>query len=365
MNYSTYYKPLIRKIYADLDSAKSGAAHRARERLPEIPFEEVAGPMDIPEADRTGTTIYLGGQKGAPVTRCPGTNGHVCCNYLTVELYSGCPIGCTYCIMRSYLNFSPVSVVTDTAPLVAEIRRVALANPDSMVRVGSGETGDSLLYDPLFELSREIVESVADLENVFFEMKTKTNAIDHLLSISRKGNGVIGFSVAPQTVIDDEEGSAASLEERFIAARRASEAGFRIAFHFDPMFFRPDWREIYTDVAKQLKRFANDRIAWISLGTFRFPPDLKDQIGGRPYLFEELVPSRDGKYRYVQRVRREMYSQMRKAILAEVTAPVYLCMESEAVWNRSFGTRPEALASEASLFDEIDLGVKNKKHPDS
>ena len=355
MNYSTYYKKLVRKIYSSRDSAASRAASRARERLPDIPIEIVGDPAEIPEADRTGTTIYLGDQKGAPVTRCPGTNGHVCCNYLTVELYSGCPIGCTYCIMRSYLNFSPVSVVTDTAPVIEEIRRVALANANSMVRVGSGETGDSLLYDPIFELSREIVEGVADLDNVFFEMKTKTNAGEHLLSLPRKGNAVIGFSVAPQGVIDDEEGSAASLEHRLAAARKALDSGFRIAFHFDPMFFVPDWREMYTDVAKQLHRFAGDRIAWISLGTFRFPPDLKDQIGGRPYLFEELVPSRDGKYRYIQRVRREMYSEMRKAILAEVEAPIYLCMESEAVWNRSFGDRPEALPSEAPLFEEIDL----------
>jgi len=355
VDYSTFYRPIVAAIYVASSVASARSVTRALSRLPEIPVHEVDNPSQIPEEDRTGTTVYIGERRGAPVTRCPGTRGHRCCNYLTVELYSGCPIGCTYCIMRSYLNFSPMSVVAETDSIVDTICRVARANPDTMVRVGSGETGDSLLYDPLFELSREVITGVAEYQNVYFEMKTKTACVDHLLDIERKGNAVVGFSVAPQPIIDAEEGTAASLEARLAAARRAADAGFLVSFHFDPMFYRPDWEEQYLSVVDELERFRSDRVAWISLGTFRYPAELKDRIGSRRYLYGEFVPSADGKLRYLQRIRREMYETIRSRLLRNVRSPVYLCMESEAVWRRAIGGLPEELPEVAPLFDWPDL----------
>ena len=360
MIYSNFYKSKIRKLYIERGSEGSPHVVKAIERLDGVAMRVIEDVSEIPGADRTGTTLYVHAPRGAPVTRCPGTKGHRCCNYLTVELYSGCPIGCTYCIMRSYLNFAPVSIVSDTKPIADEIGRIALSNPDTMIRVGSGETGDSLYYDPLFELSMPIVESLAEYANVHFELKTKTAFVDHLVSVPRKGNAVIGFSLSPQPVVDAEEGRAASLEERLDAAWRASEAGYLVSFHFDPMFYDESWRERYLPVVGKLKRFAGvidgrRRIAWISLGTFRFPDELKNKIAARPYMFAELVRSADGKYRYIQKFRSEMYREMRDAIRSIVSSPVYLCMESEAVWRRAFGNLPEALAEESPLFDWPDV----------
>ena len=361
MNYSAYYKTLVKKFYIERGAEELRVTRRAIERLPDVPTHIVSDASEIAEVDRTGTTVYLHMQRGAPVTRCPGTKEHVCCNYLTVDLYSGCPIGCTYCIMRSYLNFAPVSVVADPRSIIDDLRRIGRENPNIMVRAGSGETGDSLLYDPLFELSREVIEGVSDMPNVYFEVKTKTNLVEHLSSIDAKGNGVVGFSLAPQSIVSSEEGSAATLAERLEAAQEAAEAGYYISFHFDPMFYRDDWRDSYLPVVEELRRFAEcvrngkSAIAWISLGTFRFPSELKEKIAKRPYLYDELVRSEDGKYRYLQRLRREMYRDMREAILSIVRVPVYMCMESEAVWRLGFGDLPENLSREAQLFDRPEI----------
>ncbi len=355
MNYSTFYESIVKVVYIESSVAHGEVAQRLLRRLPRVRTRIVDGPHAVAPSDRRGTTLYLTPHRGAAVARCPGSKGHLCCNYLTVDLYSGCPIGCTYCIMRSYLNFSPVAIVAEPRPIIDAIVRVAEANPDTMIRVGSGETGDSLLFDPLCELSRPIVSALAEHKNVFFEMKTKTDLVDHLLDIERKGNAVVGFSVGPQTVIDGEEGTAVSLEARLQAARRAACAGFMVSFHFDPMFYRPDWQELYFPVADALARFRNDRVAWISLGTFRYPPQLKECVAPRAYLYGEFVRSVDGKYRYLQRVRREMYRIMRERILAAVRTPVYLCMESEAVWNRAFGAAPGQLDAVATLFKRPEL----------
>ncbi len=331
-------------------AAASAAAERVRECLPNVRIETVDGPADIPEPFRNGRTIYLHTPRGEQVTRCPGSRGHICCNYLTAELYAGCAIGCSYCIMRSYLNFSPISVVVDAGGIVEEIRSIARTNPDVMIRVGTGEVGDSLLYDPLFELSREIIEGTAREKNVFFEMKTKTGFVDHLLSVPEKGNAIIGFSVGPESVIEREEGSGASLDERLDAADRAVESGYRVSFHFDPIFYSLEWEKSYLPVVKRLSHIPDERVAWISLGTFRYTPALKNRIGTRPYLFDELVPCRDGKYRYIQTVRSRIYKKMKERIASVLDVPVYLCMESPAVWKRVFGGLPDSCTSTRTLF---------------
>ncbi len=350
-SWKTSFSRLIRQVYVHHEAAGCETVAIARSFLGNIDFHVVDDENDIPSEHLTGTTIYLCLHKGDPVGRCPGSRGHLCCNYHTVDLYAGCGLGCTYCIMRSYLNFSPVTVYADPAPSIAEIRAAAEQAPDVPLRVGTGETGDSLLYDPVFGLSERFVRGLSDLQNVHFEMKTKTDLVDHLLDIPDKGNAIIGFSLNPEEIGREEEGISSPVEARIAAARRAVEAGYRASFHFDPVFKRADWREIYFPFIDRLRGFPAGKVAWISLGTFRYPPQLKDRIAKRPYLFDEFIPSKDGKYRYLQRTREEIYRGLVERLRRVTDAPLYLCMESDAVWKRVFGGLPNEIGELREIFD--------------
>jgi spore photoproduct lyase len=257
--------------------------------------------------------------------------------------------------MQSYLNFAPLTVYVDTAGPIAEIRRQALEQPGRFFRIGSGEVGDSLLLDPIFGLTAELIRGLSDLPNVAFEAKTKTSFVDHLLDIGDKGQAVIGFSLNPGAFSDDE-GISAPVTERISAAARAAQAGYRIAFHFDPIVRIDAWEREYAKLIGLLRDIPEEQVAWISMGTIRYTHGLRDRIVSRPYLYDEFVPGKDGKYRYLQRIRTAMYTR----ILAELRlvfakAPVYLCMESEAVWERVFGTVPERLPELAHVFDSYAL----------
>ena len=351
MSWKTSFSHLVRQVYVQRSAEATEAVAMARSYLEKIDFHLVDDEGDIPAEHLSGTTIYLCLHKGNPVGRCPGSQGHLCCNYHTVDLYAGCGLGCTYCIMRSYLNFSPVTVYVDPEPSIAEVRALAQRDPTTSLRVGTGEIGDSLLYDPAFRLSERFIRGLSDLGNVHFEMKTKTDLVDHLLDIPNKGNAIIGFSLNPEEIGRAEEGISSPVDARIDAARRAVEAGYRTSFHFDPVFKRPDWREIYLPFIERLKGFAAGKVAWISLGTFRYPPKLKDQIAKRPYLFDEFVPSKDGKYRYLQRTREEMYRELVGHLRRTTDAPLYLCMESTAVWKRVFGALPNEIDGLGDIFD--------------
>lgn len=160
----------------------------------------------------------------------------------------------------------------------------------------------------------------------------------------------MAFSLNAREVQQAEEGEAASIDERLRAAERAVRAGYMAAFHFDPVIAYPDWREGYGETIGKLGRFPADRVAWISLGTFRYPPALKDRMDRRPYLYDEFVPCRDGKYRYLQRRRGEIYTFMKKEISGTLDVPVYLCMESSDIWRRVYGDMPLKMRDMHDIF---------------
>ena len=351
-NLKSFSSRLIKQVYIERGAEDFRAVHIARRELENIGFHIVADESEIPEEHLKGTTLYLRRHRGNQVGRCPGSRGHLCCNYHTIDLYAGCGLGCSYCIMKSYLNFSPVSVYVDPLPALRAVRELAARKSGEDLRIGTGEIGDSLLYDPLFRLSESFIRGLSDLGNVHFELKSKTDFVDHLLDIENKGNAVIGFSLNPQEITDREEGLSSPVQARIAAARRVVEAGYRTSFHFDPVFKQANWRDLYFPLIDALGGFGRGAIAWISLGTFRYTPGLREKIADRPYLYEEFVPSADRKYRYLQRVRVQIYRELIERLLRVTGVTPYLCMESEAVWKRVYGGMPTAIPELKSVFDD-------------
>lgn len=346
----------VAKIYLQEAASQSPYAARLFSALSEVPVQQIRDKDEIPPEDLTMRTIYLHAAPRPTFGPCPGSKGHRCCNYQTVDIYEGCPIGCSYCIMRSYLSFAPISINVAVDQEIQAIRDAARRNPGRPLRVGTGEVGDSLLYDSLTGISEALIRGVADVPNVHLELKTKTASVDHLLNIEEKGNAVIGFSVNPE-LLATEQGTAAPMEGRIAAALRAAAAGYRLALHFDPIIAVAGWQESYRRLLGRLEALGKRSgvsVAWISLGTIRFTPALRDRMPDRPYLFDEFVPGNDGKYRYLQRRRRGIYEELLAGLSAIFDAPIYLCMESDAVWERVYGDTPERILRLRDIFDPVE-----------
>ncbi len=353
MSSSSYYTELIHRVYMEEGTADSPYLQRALGQLPGVPVYPLKHRQEIPQMDLNRHTLFVGSPRGQTVTRCPGSKGHLCCNYITVDLYLGCTLGCGYCIMESYLNFSPLAVYLKPEGSIALLQELARENPDVTIRAGTGEVGDSLLLDPLFGLSEPFITGLSQYPNVYFELKTKTHFVDHLLDIEEKGNAVIGFSLNPQHHVEAFEPQASSLDERLEAARRVLHSGYNLAFHFDPVFLSDNWKAEYLRLVALLADFPADRIAWISLGTMRYTPALKEKLGEHPFLYEEFVPCRDGKFRYPQKIRSDIYRTLHKELKKHFTAPVYLCMESPAVWRYVFGQVPGKIEGLRAIFNQV------------
>jgi spore photoproduct lyase len=211
--------------------------------------------------------------------------------------------------------------------------------------------------DEITEFSKIVVPFFAQQPNATLELKTKADTIENLLHLDHQGRTSVAWSVNAPRMIASEESKTATLDERLRAATRCQDAGYAIGFHFDPIFVYPDWEAEYRQVVDRLfDAVSPQNISWISLGGFRFSPELKPIIRRRfpksSIVAGEFVPCADGKMRYFKHLRIHVYTTMLDALKRYgAHIPVYMCMESRQVWNAVYGWTPNADADVACLFD--------------
>jgi DNA repair photolyase len=254
---------------------------------------------------------------------------------------------CSYCVLQGYLNNPFLTLYTNWDDLLQEIEAFLSSDRESLLRLGTGELSDSLALESIFPISQFLIPFFSEKNSGILELKTKSANVDSFLHLNHRMKTVISWSLNPPRMIEEEEMRTAPLEDRMHAAVRCQEKGFPLGFHFDPLIYYEGWERGYQETVFRLfKKVDSERVVWISLGGFRYPPKLKPIAEGRfpktKVFLGELFPGSDGKFRYLKEIRVEMYRKM-AGWLREVNPDlfIYLCMESKEVWEKVFGWAPE------------------------
>lgn len=304
---------------------------------------------------RAKQVLYLTRNKGGFLKQCPGTREYICCDYKILHVASFCTMDCSYCILQSYFHPPLLQYFVNRQDLDQELGD--LFEQKTIARVGTGEFTDSLIWEPLTDLTDFLVTRFASQNRAVLELKTKTVNIRRLKHLDHRRKTILAWSLNTPAVIKREERGTASLEARLGAASRCQQWGYPLAFHFDPMVIYPGWENDYRQVVDQLfDHIAPENIVWISLGTFRYMPPLKPVIARRfpqsKIVYGEFIAGLDNKMRYFKPLRIGLYRRMVGWI--QKAAPgvmVYFCMEDEAVWQQSMGWIPSADGGLGRLLD--------------
>ncbi|MBN1946250.1 MAG: hypothetical protein JW797_11280 [Bradymonadales bacterium] len=340
----------IERDVAELPVARRWADYALQQRL-ELVWAE---PQSA--AIHQGKSLYEGKQevvvcrsKGSAIKPCRGRDTRcVPCNLHVINQTSNCPFNCSYCFLQIYVNNPVTTVHADVEEMIDQVERLLATQPERLFRVTTGDLGDSLALDEISLVNRDLVERFARTSNGLLELKTKSHRVEPLLDLDHRGRTVVSWSMNTPEMIAAEEHRCASLEERLEAARRVVEAGYLVAFHFDPMIVHDSWQEGYPAVARRIfETVPAGRVAWVSLGSFRFHPPLLERVEhrfpGSRITLGELTLASDGKIRYFKPIRIGLYQILWKAI-REAGGPdpfVYLCMELPELWRRVAGHVPE------------------------
>jgi spore photoproduct lyase len=325
-------------------------ARRCRARAPYVPVTIIDDRRMLAGGDFAAAKrrLVLARRRGTVLEHCPaGRRGMACCNYLVLTFASNCPMDCRYCFLQEYLaDNPPLTAYVDAEAALAEVGALLDRHPERQFRIGTGELADSLALDPVTGLSLDLVPFFAARRNALLELKTKTAAVDDLVTIDPRGRVVVSWSLAPEAAVAIAERGTAPVAERLRAMRRVVAAGYKVGVHLDPLLEHAGWEEGYRDLVHAVATAVPAaRLAWVSMGALRLSPALRTVMRTRfpstPLLAGEQVAGIDGKWRDFQPLRVRMYRTVRRFVAeAFPEAPLYLCMETPDVWERVFCAPP-------------------------
>lgn len=298
--------------------------------------------------------IIIEKNKGQAVKKCPGTKNYLCCNYYTINLYVNCPLKCKYCFLQFYIKNPINTIFINIENIFSQF--ITKNNIKSIRRIGTGELSDSLVFDPITHFSIDFINFFKNFNQTFFEIKTKTLFTENLYKIKPSKNIVISFSLNSEKINLENEFYTSNVLERIKEAKNLANYGYSIAFHFDPIFFYENYKEDYKKILLFIKDNINPKdIVWISLGTFRYHPSMKEILRqnykNENITFNESILGYDNKIRYFYQIRREIYSFFFHFFNKNFNVPVYLCMESKRLWQEAFGNLPKNIDNLKNIFN--------------
>lgn len=360
------YQPEV--IYIEEDAGNHEMTRRILDQFPDVPRRSPPeAPRLLEELQASESDVFGAGKKrlllsrfkGSFLKKCPGISpGMVCCNYYVVNLIKNCMYDCSYCFLQDFLGNNPMlTAFVNVEDLLAELDEAFNANPSHSFRVGTGELTDSLALDDVLPYSEALIPFFNQRPNAVLELKTKSDRIENLLKQDNPSNIIISWSLNPPEIADREEKGTPGIEQRLNAARQCADHGYRIGFHFDPVILFPGWEAAYAGLIDLMfQHVAPEKIEWISLGGFRYRPNLKKVIQQRhaeTQLFtQEHLPGEDGKFRYLRPLRNHAFETLRRMMKAHSSdVNVYLCMETKEIWQGVTGKMPRSDKKLDQFFD--------------
>ena len=303
--------------------------------------------------------LYFTKNKTGFLKKCPGTPKYICCKYNVLHIAEHCPMDCSYCILQVYFQNPYLTVFTNINDMLKELE---IADKEgNIIRIGTGEFTDSFALAKIGKWHDTLIPFFVNSNNMFLELKSKIADPDFLRFKKHNRKIIISFSLNTLKVQKNEEKNSSSIEQRIKLATKAYDNGFINSFHFDPIIDYENCEKDYEEVINMIFDNINENnICWISLGTLRYIPKLKEIATERfpetKIYFQEFHTGMDGKLRYFINRRIELYKKIVGIIRKRSRkTPLYFCMESKKVWKEVFGFTPK---NNDELSKYLDKSIK-------
>ena len=300
--------------------------------------------------------LLLTENKGEFIKKCPGTSYYTCCGYQIIHFAAFCTMDCSYCILQSYFHPPLLQFFLNYDRLFLELDEVFKQKKKK--RFGTGEFTDSLIWEKYTGISKKLINKFKKQSSCVLEIKSKTVNIDSIKHLDHNKKTIFAWSLNTEKIIKSDERNTTSLLARLKAAKECESLGYKIAFHFDPIVVYEGCEGEYLKVIEKMFNYVSPKnIVYISIGTFRFMPSLKNIIEERfpnskiPY--GEFIMGLDSKMRYFKPIRIRVYKKIIdkiRSIAPDVT--LYFCMEDDEVWQKSMGFLPKEKGGLVKMLDD-------------
>jgi spore photoproduct lyase len=285
-------------------------------------------------------TLVFGELRSA--VRFSQEEGNTCPNYWHFSPYGFCPYGCKYCYLAGTqgVKFSPtVKIYVNLPEMLDEIditaRRLGKPTPFYI-----GKLQDPLALDPLTVYSSILVPFFAEHPYARLTVLTKSANIDRLLELEHRKHTILSWSVNPPDICEMFEENVPSMDERLEAMRRVASTDYPVRAVMMPIIPVDGWQGIYTKFTRHLlEAVPIQRLTLGGICIYKGARKLMEQkIGSNNAISNNIEPiwhkAGDGRARYSQALRRDLYSIIIKA--AQYIKPeleLALCLEEQELWQ--------------------------------
>ena len=250
--------------------------------------------------------------------------------YLFVE--TGCVFDCQYCFLQDWLSHPVPTIHVNQEPLAEQIDEAVKENGGRLY-LHAGEMADALALDRFTDLSFTLRKACERLPGLTCELRTKSDRVDRLLVGRPAKNLIVSWTLAPESSTDRYDLLASRLSARIEAAARVSAAGYLVALRLDPVICEGDFVRSYHELLERIAdRLPTPPVA-VSAGSLRLTTGCLNLARSRfpkSRLFAgELVPGKDGKWRYARPLRQAVYEAIAEQVRKLWRLELKRCMEPE------------------------------------
>jgi spore photoproduct lyase len=311
---------------------------------PDIPHNRIElSETDALALHRAGKRTLVFGELKTAV-RFSQEEGNTCPNYWHFSPYGFCPHDCKYCYLAGTqgVKFSPtVKIYVNLPEMLGEIYRVAqrFEKPSAFYL---GKLQDPLALDPLTSYSTVLVPFFAEHLLARLTLLTKSANVSRLLELEHGGHTILSWSVNPPEVCEIFEENVPSMEKRLEAMRSVALAGYPVRAVMMPIIPVEGWKDIYTAFTKRL--IEDVPIQRLTLGgvcIYRGARKLMERKMGLNNAISSHIEdisqrTGDGRARYSQALRREVYSFITEAVRRiRPDLELALCLEELELWQNT------------------------------
>jgi len=181
-----------------------------------------------------------------------------------------CVYDCRYCFLQGMYQSAHQVVFVNYEDFGAEIERTANEHGNEPVWFYSGYDCDSLASDPLTRFTEYFVPLIANLDNAWLELRTKSTQVRALLKQPPVERVVTAFSFSDAVSHARLEHGVPAIPRRIDAMRRLLDAGWPVGLRFDPVVYHRDYRAAFVELLEQVFAAIDAaRLHSVSLGSFR------------------------------------------------------------------------------------------------
>jgi spore photoproduct lyase len=259
----------------------------------------------------------------------------VCPHFLELKWGYGCPYSCSWCYLQGTYRWPQFKKHgSNIDPIVKDENKIrehllAISENGHKELLNAGELADSLMFN---WLPKFLVDIKLNGNKVLF--LTKSNQVDYLIEYCKalKNKIIMSFTFNASPVAEKWERGAPKVLERIKAAKRVSEAGYKVRIRIDPMVPIQNWESHYKElVDKVFEHFIPERL---TLGSLRGLQSTINRAKDKSWVHYMNERSNWGK-KIDLKTRYDMYSTIINYLQRKQGySNIALCKETLEIWDK-------------------------------